>query len=146
MRRFLGVLVAGLFALSPAVLAKHETLQQLIARANATETGKQADLYMKVAEREMSLLNAALKVGDSHEFLVRLDAVTGYCDKAHSAAIRSNKKVKKTEIRIRKISRHLRDDKLSANVSDQSRVQSAIDKLEQFRNDLLQKMFGVKND
>ena len=64
---------------------------------------------------------------------------------AHSAAMRTDKRIKRTEIKIREISNKLRGMKLNVDVDDQPAVQDAIDKLEQFRNELFQSMFGSKS-
>ena len=59
--------------------------------------------------------------------------------------MRNNKRIKRTEIKIREISYKLRGMKLNVDVDDQPAVQDAIDKLEQFRNELFQSMFGSKS-
>jgi hypothetical protein len=136
------LLVLGLVAVS--VAREKETVQELVARAEAARPDKQPDLYMEAAERQRRAAIEAMEAGRWEEFRADLRDVVNYCDQAHAAAISSNKRLKRTEIRIRKISTHLKETKFDVGVDDQPVVQAAIDKLEQFRTELLQKMFGGK--
>lgn len=122
-----------------------DSLEQLMARADAAPAGQQADLCMEVADRELKLTLGAYKANQSTQGHAALDQIIKYSDKAHSAAIRSGKKLKHTEIKIRNISQRLRDLRANAEPDDQGVIQSAIDKLEGFRTDLLNSMFGSKS-
>ena len=139
-----GVL-AVVLVFSALSFSEHTTLPQLIARADAARTDQQPKLYMEIAGHEMKLADAARKADKSQDFVAALDNVVKYSGKAHTAAITSNKELKKTEIRIRKISSHLQDIQFDVDPDLQGGVQRAIDKLESFRTDLLQKMFAGKN-
>jgi len=75
-----------------------------------------------------------------------LNDVAKYSDKAHKAAIASGKKVKNTEIKIRRISTRLKETKMNVGVDDQPAVQAVIDQLEEFRTELLRSMFGGKGN
>lgn len=125
-----------------AAAKKEESLEQLAAQAKAAQPDKQPDLYMEIAQREMKAADDALKAGNSDDFLARLQDVVTYCDSAHAAALQYPKHVKNTEIRIRRISTHLREVKFNADFDDQPKVQKAIDQLETFRTELFQRMFG----
>lgn len=122
--------------------AKDETVQQLIARANAARIEDQAPLYSAAAEKQLKAadsLYTAGKVGDARD---AVEDVVKYSDKASSAAIQSGKKLKNTEISVRRMAAKLRDIKRSLAFEDQSPVQVAIDRLETLRTQLLTKMFG----
>ena len=148
MLKFVGVtalMVLGLVAVSSA--RKEETLQELVARAEAAKVDQQPDLYMEAAERQRRAALEAMKGEHWDEFHAALKDVVKYCDKAHKAAITSGKKVKNTEIKIRRISTSLRETKLNVGVDDQPAVQAVIDQLEGFRTELLRSMFvGKGND
>jgi hypothetical protein len=147
MIRFVGsitLIVVAFASLSPG--RKEETLKELIARADAASPDHKPDLYMEVADRQMKTAGDALKGGRTQEFRTSLDGVVQFCDKARDAALRSNKHIKNVEIKIRRLSTHLRDVKLDADVDDQPTVEAAIDKLESFRTELLKKMFGGKSN
>jgi|SRR6476660_686923 len=147
MIKFAGAVVAVLLGLVAFSFArKEETIKELVARAEASRPEQQPDLYMEAADRQRKAAVDAVKGSRWEEFGTDLQDVITYCDKAHAAAISSNKHIKNTEIRIRRISSHLKDIKLDVEVDDQSKVQAAIDQLEQFRTDLMRKMFGGKSN
>jgi predicted lipase len=122
---------------------KEETLEQLIARADASRPEQQPDLYVEIAERQMKALTESSKSERWEEFRPELQQVVKYCERAQASAIESKKKIKHTEIKIRQISQRLRDLKLDVDVDDQASVQSAVDKLEHFRAELFKSMFGL---
>jgi hypothetical protein len=125
---------------------KDETLEQLIARAEAARPDQQPDLFVEIAERELKLANDAYKASQWEQFRGALQGIVKYSDSAHSAAMHSNKRLKHTEIKIRAISNKLRDLKLNVDIDDQPGVQAAIDRLEGFRTELLHSMFGSKSN
>lgn len=147
MRKRIGAILV--FLLAAAVLSsgrKEETLEQLIARAEAARPNQQSDLFMQVAERELKSANDAYKASQWEQFRGALQGIVKYSDSAHSAAMHSDKRLKHTEIKIREISNKLRDLKLNVDIDDQPGVQAAIDRLEGFRTELLHSMFGSKNN
>jgi hypothetical protein len=125
--------------------AREESLDQLMAKADAASAGDQADLCMQVADRELKLALDAYKANKPDQGHTALDQIVKYSDKARSAAIQSGKKLKHTEIKIRNISKRLRDLRANAEPDDQTVIQAAIDKLESFRTALLNSMFGSKS-
>lgn len=147
MIKFAGVtalILLGLVAVSEA--HKEETLQELVARAEAAKVDQQADLYMEAAERQRRAALDAIQAEHWDQFHADLKDIVTYCDRAHKAAITSGKKVKNTEIKIRRISGHLRETKLNVGIDDQPAVQAVIDQLEEFRTELLRSMFGGKSN
>jgi hypothetical protein len=133
---------AGLFCLA----RQKETLPELMARADAASSGRQADLCMEVAEREVKAAIEAYKANKIDEGRDSLQQIVKYADKGHSAAIQSRKRLKHTEIKLRQAALHLRDLKFNVDVDDQPLVQAAVDKLEDFRTQMLNNMFGSKSN
>jgi hypothetical protein len=72
--------------------------------------------------------------------------VVAYSDKARDASIRTGKRLKDTEIAMRKMAARLRDIKRSLAFEDQAPVATAVDRLEQMRTELLSHMFGKKDN
>jgi hypothetical protein len=136
------VLAAGLFCFG----RQQETLPQLMARADAASAGEQADLCMEVSEREVKLVVEGYKANKSDEVRDSLQQIVKYADKGHSAAIQSGKRLKHTEIKLRQVALHLRDLKFNVDVDDQPLVQAAADQVEDFRTEILKKMFGSKGN
>ena len=146
MRRLVGVILLLLAAGVASFGRAEETLEQLIARADAARPDQQPDLYMQVAERELKSATEASKSDNIEEFREAVQQVVKYSDSAHSAAMHSGKRLKRTEIKIRQIATRLRDVKLNVGADDQPPVQAAIDRLEGFRSELLHSMFGSKSN
>jgi len=144
--KVLSTLICALW-LSMACFAKQEeTLAQLMARADAASSGQQADLCMEVAEREVKSVIADYKANKTDEAHDSLQQIVKYADKGHSAAIQSGKRLKHTEIKLRQAALHLRDLKFNVEVDDQPLVQAAVDKLEDYRTEILKAMFGSKSN
>jgi hypothetical protein len=135
-----------LLVTASACLARQDPLQELMTRADAASDGQQADLCMQVAERELKLATDSYKQNKIEDGRASLQQIIRYSDKAQAAAVHSGKKLKHTEIKIRQIAGHLRNLKYNVDVDDQPIVQSAVDKLEDFRTDLLKAMFGSKSN
>lgn len=142
--RVWAVLFCVLVATAISFGHKEETLQQLVARADAARPDQQAALYMEVAERQLKFSLEANKAGQSDALRSALQEVVKYAGKSNEAALHSDKVRKRTEIRLRGLSAKLRDLKGNAEVDDQAAIQSATDQLEVFRTELLHAMFGSK--
>ena len=143
------VLILLIFVFSAGWLCfakQEETLPQLIARTDAASAGQQADLCMEVAEREVKVAVEAFKGNKIDEGRDSLQQIVKYADKGHTAAMHSGKRLKHTEIKLRQIALHLRDLKSNLEVDDQPLAQATVDKLEDFRTEILKSMFGSKNN
>jgi hypothetical protein len=144
MFKYVGAVALVLVALAVASAGKkEETLEQLIARADAARPDQQPDLYVEIAERQMKSLLDASHDERWAEFRVTLQDVIKYCDRAQATAIQSKKKVKRTEIKIRQIALRLRNMKFDVDADDQPSVQAAVDKLEHYRAELFKSMFSM---
>jgi hypothetical protein len=129
---------------SAAFGAEPETLEQLIARADAASPEKQPDLYLRVAEHEVKAAVEDYKGNKPEDAHAALQQVVTYADKAHGLVLKSGKNLPHTEIKIRRMSARLRDLKQNVDADEQAGVQSAMDKLESFRTELLKAMFAPK--
>jgi hypothetical protein len=125
-----------------AFASKPETLQQLIARAESAKPEDRPALYVEVAERQLTAADGLYTDGKVDDARTAVNDVVTYSEKAHDAAIQSGKKLKSTEISFRKMAAKLRDIRPSLNFDDQSPVQTAADRLESLRTDLLTHMFS----
>jgi polyhydroxyalkanoate synthesis regulator phasin len=131
--------------LTASVLAsasKQETLQEQIARAESARVEDQPALYIEISERQLKTADELYTAGKVEDARTAVNDVVTYSEKAHDAAIQSDKKLKNTEIAYRKMATKLRDIKRSLNFDDQAPVQAAADRLETLRVDLLAHMFG----
>jgi polyhydroxyalkanoate synthesis regulator phasin len=134
-----GVLLATSFL---ALASKPETLQELIARVESARVEDRPTLCVEIAERQLKSADELYTAGKVDDARAAVQDVVTYSEKAHDAAIQSGKKIKNTEIAFRKMAVKLRDIKRSLNFDDQAPVQTAADRLESLRTDLLSHMFG----
>jgi len=128
-----------------AFASKTETLQELIARAEAAKPPDRPALYVEVAERQLESADKLYTAGNTEEARSAVQDVVSYSEKAHDAVIQSDKKIKGVEISLRKMAARLRDIQRTVNFDDQAPVQSAASQLESLRTDLLTHMFKGKN-
>jgi len=136
-------LTIALFVLATAVgsLAAKD-LQDMIARADAARPEDRPGLYIEIAERQLKAVEELFRANKDDDAVAAVKDVVTYSEKAHDAAIASPKKLKNTEISLRKMAAKLRDLKRTLSFEDQAPVQAASDRLEALRTDLLAKMFG----
>ncbi|HTR67933.1 MAG TPA: hypothetical protein VMH85_19280 [Terriglobales bacterium] len=135
------VLLVLAFATS-ALAMKEESIAELTARAQAAPPDHQAELYVKVAQLELKAADDFYNAGKVDDARSAINALSADSEKATEAATHTHKRLKNTEIDLRKMSEHLRDLKGTLNFEDQAPVQTVIDHLEALRTRLLNQMFG----
>jgi curli biogenesis system outer membrane secretion channel CsgG len=140
----IAVLMIILAVCLPAV-AKEESVAELVQRAQSASQDDQPNLYIKIAELQLKAADKLFAAGNSPAAQAAVQDVATYSRKATDAAIETGKKLKKTEISLRKMADRLQDIKREVNYEDQAPVQSAVDKLEDMRTRLLNRMFGKKS-
>ena len=128
----------------PAFAAKDASIDQLIARAESARPEERPALYLEIAHLKVESADKLYNAGNSEAGNAALQEVLSYSKKATDASIDTGKRLKATEIALRKMAEKLRDVKRTVVFEDQSPIQQAIDQLEQMRTDLLSAMFGKK--
>jgi NhaP-type Na+/H+ and K+/H+ antiporter len=144
MRLFI-VAVALLLACPLALLGKEETLEEMIQHAHSAELKDQPELYIKIARHELKAADKLYSSSNSDAAREAVNDIVEFSAKAADAAIQSGKRLKNTEIDIRKLAEKLLDIKRTLIFDDQAPVQTAADKLEEMRSRLLNHMFGKNN-
>jgi len=145
--RRLRILVAGVALLSAAAAALPEDdIAKLKAKAQAATGGKQAELYAKLAERQAQVVSDHYEAGNADAAKAAVEELLGYAHKARDIARATRKKVKNTEISIRKAARKLEDVSRTISVDDRPVVDDAIQQLERIRRELLGVMFGLEEE
>jgi hypothetical protein len=137
----------GLASLSVLALAgahSDESLEQLIARADSAPAGDRPSLYIKIARQQADAADKAYMQGDGDAGNKALSNVVTYSEKASEFAGTTGKKLKDTEIALRRMAEKFRDVKHNLPFDDQAPVQQAIDRLEKMRTELLSVMFSKK--
>ena len=128
----------------PAVTGKDESLDQLIARAESARPEDRPALYLDIARQKAEAADKLYSAGDAEAGNTALHDVVTFSKKATGASIDTGKKLKNTEIALRKMTEKFRDIKRTVAFEDQAPIQQTIDELEKMRTDLLSAMFGKK--
>jgi hypothetical protein len=142
-----GVVVALLAAcLASAILvspmaAKDQTVDELKSRLSSTGIGDRPQLCLQIAERQLDDADKLYSALESEKAEADLTDVVAFSELARDYAIQSHKHQKQTEIAVRKMTRKLNDLRHTVSRDEQAGVQSAIDRLQRVRDDLLLAMF-----
>ncbi len=128
--------------LSVAALAdKTDSVEALKAEAQNASPKKKIELYTKIAEQQLKNLDQAYNAGQKQQARSALDDVVTYSVNAADLAAQSGKKMKHTEITMRKISARLDGIRKNLDVDERPPVEAAVQKIETARSALLDRMF-----
>ncbi len=134
--------VVFVIMLSIAALAdKHESVDTLKAEAQHADAKKKIELYTKIAEQQLATLDQAYSAGENQQARRALADVATYSVNAAQLAAESGKKMKHTEITLRKMSARLDAIRKNLEVDERPPVADAIQKMENARSALLDRMF-----
>lgn len=111
-------------------------------QAQTAPLDHQPELYMRAAVAELKVATKLYNDGQVDDARNILNELVTHSEKAAAAATKSRKRVKNTEIDLRKMSEKLRDLKRTLDFEDQPPVQAAMDHLEDLRTNLLALMFS----
>jgi hypothetical protein len=138
------VFICGVLLIAAtAVCAEPDpALKQLLTRAESARIEDQPALYMEAAKIELRSADHLYTAGNVDDARAAVQDLVTYSDKAHDASTRSGKRLKNTEIAMRKMSDKLRDMKRAVAFEEQAPLQTAADHLENLRTDLLSHMFS----
>jgi hypothetical protein len=148
-RNVLPVLVFALTAslaafVLPAGGATDENVDELVARAESARPEDRPALYLEIAKKKAEIADKMYNQGNAEAGNAALQEVRTFSQKATDACIDSGKRLKNTEIALRKMAEKFRDVKRTVAFEDQAPIQQTIDELEKMRTDLLAAMFGKK--
>jgi hypothetical protein len=137
-------MLAGLAPLSlPPVTAKEtESLDKLRERAEAAKGGDRAKLYMRAAERGVEEANHNFDAGSIGQAQGQVKQAVSDADRAAEAARTSGKRLKNTELDLRKLVRRLSDIERTLSVDDRPPVHEGVERLQELDRALLDRMFG----
>ena len=144
MRSAAGIL---LWMLLPVIVLAQATSQPapgLKAKADAAQGSEKIVLSLEYAHQQLEHANALYTEGDIEQGEAAIHEVVAYSKLAADVATSSGKRLKQTEIELRKIEHRMRDIGQSLNIDDRPPVETSVEQLEQLRASLLAKMFGEK--
>ena len=141
MRRW-GVIFGIVLATALVAAGKEVTVEELKTRLASASADDRPSLCVEIAERQLEAADKLYLQGDSEKAKAAVEDVASYSEQARDACARSHKRLKQTEIAVRKMAHRLRDIKHVVNFEDQASLDAAIYRLERVRTDLLGAMFG----
>lgn len=139
MKRILSIVL--LATISTGWARAQDSVDQLKARVDKADGKKEIGLSIEIAERQLRAADAAYTDGKNEQAVANLNDVLTYATRAARESTDTGKKMKHTEIALRKIADKLEDIRKSLAVDDRPPVADAIRKIEAARNDLLFRMF-----
>jgi len=142
--RMVSQVVVVLLLLSVAGLADGQSAAELKARADAAQGGERTTLSLQYARLQLEDANDLYTKGDVERAEGQILEVVTYSQRAADAASASGKRVKQTEIELRKLEHRMRDIGQSLSIDDRPPVEKAVQELEEVRANLLAKMWGEK--
>jgi hypothetical protein len=139
MRKSLSILL--LLALGLMAAGEQKTLDQLKAEAEHAD-GDQPKLLAEVAERMVPVADKQFTDGESVQGHATVDEILQYATRAHDLAIKTRKKMKETEIHLRRCRHALENMRRTLAAEDRPAVEAVEKKLEQFGEEVLEAMFA----
>jgi hypothetical protein len=145
MRSFaIWILVLSFIAGTPA--AGDETLEELKSRVENAPPQDLPRLRIRIARLQLRNADKFYKDGDVEHARAALDEIVTYSEQARDSAVETKKHLKNVEITVRKIAERLRDMKRTLAPEDQAPIDQAVQRLEEVRTSLLQRMFSKDKD
>jgi hypothetical protein len=139
MRKPVSILFLLLLAL--AALADDRGLAQLKAEADRAGND-QAKASAEVAERLVSVADKQFTDGESVKGQATVQEILQYATRSRDLAVKTKKKMKETEIHLRRCRYALENMRRTLAAEDRPPVQAVEKKLEQFGEDILEAMFA----
>jgi len=124
--------------------AGQQTSSDLKAKADGAQGSDRITLSLDYAHHELEHANTLYTEGDVEKAEAAMAEVMTYAQRAAETAVQTNKRLKQTEIDMRKLQHRMRDVGQSLNIDDRPPVEKAVQEMEQLRANLLAKMFGDK--
>ena len=122
--------------------ASDQSVADLKSRADAAQGSERVTLSLEYAHRQLEEANNLYSQGDVDKAAAEINEVVAYSRQAADAASASGKRLKQTEIELRKLEHRMRDIGQSLSIDDRPPVEKAVQELEHVRADLLARMFG----
>jgi hypothetical protein len=125
-------------ALHAGQKASDEELQRKIESAHG---GKRAEYLLQLAHQQLEEADRQYHDGDADKALRSVQDSGNSADEATAASLDSGKRLKDTEIDLRKLSERLQAIRQELSFEDRQSLDPMVQKLEQDRGKLLDRMF-----
>lgn len=143
---FLATCLAAVLSVVLLGLVAHakqpKSLEQLKAEAAKSHGGHRAQLYSELALQTVDVADQQFTQGKSVEAQKTVQDILDYATQAHEASIEKHKKMKEVEIHLRETQRQLENLRRTLAADDRPPLEDVEKKISDFRQDLLNAMFG----
>lgn len=116
----------------------------LISKAESMKQHERGKVYSQIARELVEEANDQFNLGDLEKGMASIKQAVDFAEKAALAAREKSKKIKDTEINLRKCTRRLDEVRRSLALDDQPPLVAAHERLEQLNKELLHHMFAGK--
>ena len=134
------LMVMASLDVSPPLVAA-ESIDELIAKAQQSREHR-AELYAKVAQRKVEVANDYFTKGEVAQAHAAVQDAVSFAGKALDSAKEVRKRLKQTDLTLRKTSRRLTDVAATLAFEDRPAVNQAAQQIEDIRTQILELMFG----
>ncbi len=121
-----------------------DSLEELKARAAAASPSRQPLLYADIVQRDVELADKLFTDGDVERAHATVKDAVQYAEKCRDVLQSQPKKIKDTEIALRKAEHRLNEVRRTLALEDQADVQAAVDQIAAVRKQILDQMFAPK--
>jgi len=129
--------------LSSGALAtdKQESVESMKARFEHSSPKDRIELALKIAEHQVAAMDKAYTDGNIETARAALADVQNFGVQAAETSTSTGKRMKQTEIELRKMNVRLENIRRTLSVDDRAPVGEAIQRIDAARNELLNRMF-----
>jgi len=135
------IIAAVLLAALAWAADKQESVDALKARATEASPKDRVALLVHIAERQVDAMDKAFTDGNIQPARAALADVLTYGVQAANTSAETGKRMKQTEIALRKMTVRLESIRKTLDVDDRPPVADVIQKIETARSELLNRMF-----
>jgi polyhydroxyalkanoate synthesis regulator phasin len=117
-------------------------IEELKAKAEHKGEADRARYYAEIAHELVEVANVQFTNGEPDKGQASIKDAVAYAEKAATSAEEKGHKIKNAEITLRETSRRIEEVRKTLDVDNQPPLKAAVERLEQLRKQLLQRMFG----
>ena len=117
-------------------------IEELKAKAEHKGEADRGRIYADIARELVELANTQFNGGDSAKGQASIKEAVNYAEKSAASADEKGHGIKNAEITLRLTARRIEEVRRMVEVDDQPPLKEAVERLEQLRKLLLQRMFG----
>lgn len=117
-------------------------IEELKSKAEHKGDADRGRIYADIAHELVELANNQFINGESEKGQASIKDAVNYAEKSANSADMKGHKIKNAEIMLRETARRIEEVRRTLDVDDQPPLKEAVNRIEELRKKLLQRMFG----